>query len=76
MEKVSKVISYVDRKPGTVAVMGCVGVVLSSLVNVGQILLYISVGIGIIGLLIYNDRKTTKSKKAKRAVKKNKDYIL
>jgi len=76
MEKVTKVISYVDRKPGTVAVIGCIGVVFSSMIDIGQILLYASVGIGMIGLLIYSDRQTAKAKKTKKVVKKNRDYIL
>lgn len=76
MEKIGKVISYVDRKPGTVGIMGGAGVVLFSMVDIGQILLYISVGIGVIGFLIYSDRKTIRNKKTKKTVKKNRDYIL
>jgi len=66
MKMVNSIVDYFTQKPGTLAIVGFAGVIIVSLVDIGQLLLYISVAVGILGLLAYNGKESTNKKKTAR----------
>ena len=66
MKTVGKITNFAKEKPVALAIIGFAGVALFSIVDIGQILLYISVACAIIGIVIHDNKNKAKNKKGRK----------